>query len=95
MEVGRKGRRECSLNNSSQFSKDQSYNRKCARWYSAGTGRNLNVDVGHLKRVGKRRFLLNSIAPSILSSHIEALQISKLEIGVKENIVYKTIDLSI
>ena len=43
----------------------------------------------------KGRFLLGSVALLILSRHIEALQIFKLEIGVKKDIVYKTIDLSI
>ena len=95
MEVVSKGRRESSLDNSGQFSIDQSWNRKCGWWHLAGTGRNFNVDVGSLKRVGKGRFLLCSIAPLILSRHIEALQISKLEIGVKKDVVYKTIDFSI
>ena len=78
-----------------QFLIDQSWNRKCAWWYPASTRRNFNIDVGCLKRVEKGRFLLSSIALLILSHHIEALQIFKLEIGVKKDIVYKTIDLSI
>ena len=95
MEVGSKGWQKWGLDNSSQFLIDQSWNRKCAWWYPAGTGRNFNIDVGHSKRVEKGRFLLGSIALLILSCHIEALQIFKLEIGVKKDIVYKMIDLSI
>ena len=95
MEVGSKGRQEWGLDNSSQFLIDKSWNRKCAWWYPAGTGRNFNIDVSRLKRVEKGRFLLGSITLLILSCHIEALQIFKLEIGVKKDIVYKTINLSI
>ena len=94
MEVGSKGWQEWGLDNSSQFPIDQSWNRKCTWWYPAG-GRNFNIDVSHLKRVEKGRFLLSSVALLIFSHHIEALQIFKLEIGVKKDITYKMIDLSI
>ena len=50
MEVGSKGWQEWGLDNSSQFLIDQSWNRKCAWWYPAGTRRNFNIDVGHLKK---------------------------------------------
>ena len=93
--MGSKGQQEWGLDNSSQFQIDQSWNRKCAWWYPTGTGKNFNINVGHLKRVEKGRFLLSSIALLILSRHIEVLQIFKLEIGVKKDIIYKMIDLSI
>jgi len=95
MEMGSKGWCECSLDNSGQFSIEQLWNGECAWWYAFGTWRNFNVDVGCLKRVKEGGFLLHSIAPLILPCYAEASQIFKLEFGVKEDILYETIDLSI
>ena len=60
-------------------------------WYR----KELQYQCRPFEKSQKGRFLLSSVALLILSHHVEALQIFKLEIGVKKDIVYKTIDLSI
>ena len=81
MEVGSKGQQEWGLDNSSQFPIDQSWNRKCAWWYPAGTGRNFNIDVGHLKRIEKGDFFLAASLCWFSLATLKPCKSSSLKLG--------------
>ena len=81
MEVGSKGQQEWGLDNSSQFLIDQSWNRKCAWWYPAGTRRNFNIDVGCFKRVEKGDFFSAALLCWFSLATLKPCKSSSLKLG--------------